>query len=82
MLSYVNTLAELCDVLGADITDLTHVMGADPRIGADVRHPGPAGVARACRKTPAPCSTSPGTRESSFPCWPRRSPATPATTTR
>jgi len=40
-LSYVNTLAELCDVLGADITDLTHVLGADPRIGADFLRPGP-----------------------------------------
>jgi UDP-glucose 6-dehydrogenase len=26
-LSYVNTLAELCEALSADITDLTHVLG-------------------------------------------------------
>jgi UDPglucose 6-dehydrogenase len=40
-LSYINTVAELCEVLGADITDLTHVLGADPRIGAEFLHPGP-----------------------------------------
>lgn len=40
-LSYVNTLAELCDALGADIADLIHVLGADPRIGADFLRPGP-----------------------------------------
>ncbi|HEU5472723.1 MAG TPA: UDP-glucose/GDP-mannose dehydrogenase family protein [Actinophytocola sp.] len=40
-LSYVNTLAELCETFGADITDLTYVLGADPRIGADYLRPGP-----------------------------------------
>lgn len=40
-LSYVNTLAEMCDAFGADVADLTHVLGADPRIGPDFLRPGP-----------------------------------------
>jgi UDPglucose 6-dehydrogenase len=40
-LSYVNTLAEMCEVVGADITDLTHVLGTDSRIGADFLQSGP-----------------------------------------
>lgn len=40
-LSYVNTLAELCERFGADITDLTYVLGADPRIGAEYLSSGP-----------------------------------------
>lgn len=40
-LSYVNTIAEICEQVGADVTDLTHVLGTDPRIGADFLKPGP-----------------------------------------
>ncbi|WP_158895383.1 UDP-glucose dehydrogenase family protein [Amycolatopsis anabasis] len=40
-LSYVNVLAELCENLGADVTDVTATMGLDPRIGADFLAPGP-----------------------------------------
>ncbi|MYW91711.1 UDP-glucose/GDP-mannose dehydrogenase family protein [Amycolatopsis rubida] len=40
-LSYINTVAEVCEAVGADITDLTHVLGTDPRIGADFLSPGP-----------------------------------------
>lgn len=40
-LSYVNTLAELCETFDADITDLAYVLGADPRIGTDFLRPGP-----------------------------------------
>lgn len=40
-LSYVNTLAELCERVGADIGDVTHTMGLDDRIGADFLAPGP-----------------------------------------
>lgn len=40
-LSYINTVAELCEAFGANIADLNHVLGADPRIGADYLQPGP-----------------------------------------
>lgn len=40
-LSYVNALAELCDVLGADVADVTEGMGHDRRIGAAFLSPGP-----------------------------------------
>jgi UDPglucose 6-dehydrogenase len=40
-LSYVNSLARLCTHAGADIADVTDVMGADPRIGAQFLQPGP-----------------------------------------
>ena len=40
-LSYVNSLAALCAGVGADINDVTHCMGADPRIGRQFLQPGP-----------------------------------------
>lgn len=40
-LSYVNALAELCDVLGADVGDVTEGMGYDKRIGQAFLKPGP-----------------------------------------
>jgi UDPglucose 6-dehydrogenase len=40
-LSYVNALAELCDVLGADVADVTEGMGHDRRIGQAFLQPGP-----------------------------------------
>jgi UDPglucose 6-dehydrogenase len=40
-LSYVNALAELCDVLGADVGDVTEGMGYDRRIGQAFMAPGP-----------------------------------------
>ncbi|MHA6784099.1 UDP-glucose dehydrogenase family protein [Pseudonocardia saturnea] len=40
-LSYVNALAELCERLGADITDVTEAMGHDHRIGQASLAPGP-----------------------------------------
>lgn len=40
-LSYVNALAELCERLGADITDVTEGMGYDRRIGQAFLVPGP-----------------------------------------
>jgi UDPglucose 6-dehydrogenase len=40
-LSYVNALAELCDVLGADVGDVTEGMGHDRRIGQSFLRPGP-----------------------------------------
>jgi UDPglucose 6-dehydrogenase len=40
-LSYVNSLAELCERLGADILDVTEGMGYDRRIGQSFLSPGP-----------------------------------------
>ncbi|PWW60481.1 UDP-glucose dehydrogenase [Actinokineospora spheciospongiae] len=40
-LSYVNSLAELCERLGADIGDVTEGMGRDNRIGPSFLDPGP-----------------------------------------
>jgi UDPglucose 6-dehydrogenase len=40
-LSYVNALAELCDLLGADVADVTEGMGHDRRIGQAFLSPGP-----------------------------------------
>jgi UDPglucose 6-dehydrogenase len=40
-LSYVNTLAELCERLGADIDAVTDGMGLDDRIGRSFLAPGP-----------------------------------------
>ncbi|USX53278.1 UDP-glucose/GDP-mannose dehydrogenase family protein [Lentzea sp. HUAS12] len=40
-LSYVNTLAELCEHLDADIDGVTEGMRLDDRIGASCLHPGP-----------------------------------------
>ncbi len=40
-LSYVNAVAELCDRLGANISDVTEGMGYDKRIGQAFLQPGP-----------------------------------------
>ncbi|WP_026360407.1 UDP-glucose dehydrogenase family protein [Amycolatopsis nigrescens] len=40
-LSYVNAMAELCERLGANITDITEGMGYDRRIGQSFLSPGP-----------------------------------------
>ena len=40
-LSYVNAIAELCDRLGADVSDVTEGMGFDKRIGQAFLQPGP-----------------------------------------
>jgi len=40
-LSYVNTLAELCERLGADVHEVTEGMGYDRRIGQAFLEPGP-----------------------------------------
>ncbi|MGC0366342.1 UDPglucose 6-dehydrogenase [Rhodococcus sp. 27YEA15] len=40
-LSYVNAVAELCERLGADISDVTEGMSYDRRIGREFLNPGP-----------------------------------------
>jgi len=40
-LTFVNTLANLCEAVGADVTDVTSGLGADHRIGPHFLQPGP-----------------------------------------
>jgi UDPglucose 6-dehydrogenase len=40
-LSFVNSMAQLCDALGADVTVLARGIGLDPRIGSAFLSPGP-----------------------------------------
>jgi UDPglucose 6-dehydrogenase len=40
-LSYINDVADLCERTGADISEVTQVLGYDPRIGASYLQPGP-----------------------------------------
>ena len=40
-ISYINSIAQLCDAVGADVLDLVHGVGLDPRIGSAFFHPGP-----------------------------------------
>jgi UDPglucose 6-dehydrogenase len=40
-LSYVNAVAELCELVGADVTSVTEGMGYDKRIGQSFLKPGP-----------------------------------------
>lgn len=39
--SFINEIANLCDLLGADVHDVAKGMGMDRRIGAKFLHPGP-----------------------------------------
>jgi UDPglucose 6-dehydrogenase len=38
--SFINAMSELCDASGADVTELSEVMGMDPRIGNRYLHAG------------------------------------------
>lgn len=40
-ISFINEIANLCDVLGADVQDVARGMGLDNRIGSKFLHPGP-----------------------------------------
>ena len=39
-ISYANVLADLCERLGADVQEVTHAVGLDPRIGSPFLQPG------------------------------------------
>jgi UDPglucose 6-dehydrogenase len=39
-ISFINAVADVCDAAGADVTRLTAIMGADPRIGPAFLRPG------------------------------------------
>ena len=40
-ISFINELADLCEVVGADVRDVSRGMGSDGRIGSKFLHPGP-----------------------------------------
>jgi UDPglucose 6-dehydrogenase len=40
-ISFINEIANLCDLLGADVQDVARGMGMDNRIGSKFLHPGP-----------------------------------------
>lgn len=40
-LTFVNAIADICEVVGADIFDVVEGLGMDPRIGQDFLKPGP-----------------------------------------
>jgi UDPglucose 6-dehydrogenase len=39
-ISFINAVAEVCDVAGANVSVLAEILGADPRIGAEFLRPG------------------------------------------
>jgi UDPglucose 6-dehydrogenase len=39
-ISFINMVANLCELVGADVTKVAHGMGLDPRIGASFLNPG------------------------------------------
>jgi UDPglucose 6-dehydrogenase len=40
-ITFINQMADLCDVVGADVHDVARAMGLDGRIGPKFLHPGP-----------------------------------------
>ena len=40
-ISFINSIAVICEAVHADIKDVALGMGYDPRIGFDFLHPGP-----------------------------------------
>ena len=40
-LSFINSIAHICEALGADVLEVAYGMGHDPRIGFDFLRPGP-----------------------------------------
>ena len=59
-LTFVNSIAEICEAAGADIRSVMAGMGSDHRIGTAFLQPGPGGAARASRRTPRHSSDTAG----------------------
>jgi UDPglucose 6-dehydrogenase len=75
-ISFINAMAEVCEVAGADITVLADVLGRDPRIGAAALGPASASAAGACPRTSGrsgtgPANWGPGRRCLSWVTWTR-----------
>ena len=66
-ISFINAMAEVCEVAGGDVTQLARAIGYDPRIGNRSCRPASASAAAACPRTsarsrPAPRSSAPARR--------------------
>ena len=40
-ITFINEIADLCEMVGADVAEISNAIGADGRIGAKFLHPGP-----------------------------------------
>jgi UDPglucose 6-dehydrogenase len=50
-ITFINEIADLCEIVGADVQDVSRGIGLDNRIGAKFLHAGPAMAARASPRT-------------------------------
>ena len=60
-ITFINEVADLCEIVGADVQDVSRGIGLDRRIGAKYLHAAPAMAAPASPRTRSPCSRRPRT---------------------
>ena len=68
-LTFVNTLANVCEAVGADILDVVEGIGLDHRIGPHFLQPDPGMEAPASRRTLRPSSRLPATPDTTSSCF-------------